>query len=80
MNGWIWLIGFYPKGPIQGIFVSSKAHLSLPTHSLSDQGDLLVVRPGNRNQVTCTEGEKINRCLTDLTVDGRMREFIFIFA
>ena len=53
-----WLIEFYPQGPRKGIFVSSKAHVSPPTHILSDQGDPLVVRPGSRTQVTCTEGEK----------------------
>ena len=35
-----WLVGFYPKGPRKGIFVSSKAHVSPPTRILSDQGDL----------------------------------------
>ena len=54
-----WLIGFRPQGPRKGIFVSSKAHVSLP-HILSDQGDSLVVRPGSRTPATCTEGEKPN--------------------
>ena len=39
-----WLIVFYPQGPRKGIFASSKAHVSPPTHILSDQGDRLVVR------------------------------------
>ena len=38
------LIGFYPQGPRKGIFVSSKAHASPPTHILSNQGDPLVAR------------------------------------
>ena len=52
-----WLIGFYPQGPMKGIFVSSKAHTSLQTQISSDQGDLLVVRLGSQSQVTCMEGE-----------------------
>ena len=62
-----WLIGFYLQGPRNWIFVSSKAHVSRPTHILGDQDDPLVVRPGSWTQATCAEGEKPNRCPTDLT-------------
>ena len=63
-----WLIGFYPQGSRKGIFVSSKAHVSPPTHILSDRGDPPVVRPGSRTQVTCTEGDMPNCCPTNLTL------------
>ena len=36
-----WLIGFYPQGPMKGIFVSSNSHVSSPTLILSDLGDPL---------------------------------------
>ena len=42
----------------------NKAHVYPPTHILSDQGDLLVVRPGSRTQVNGTEGEKPDHCCT----------------
>ena len=48
--GWL---GFCPQGPRKGIFVSSKAHVPLPTR-LSNQGDPLVVRPKSRTQATWT--------------------------
>ena len=54
-----WLIGFYPQGPRKGIFVSSKAHVSPPTHILRDQGDLHVVRPVTR-QATAGTGHRPN--------------------
>ena len=60
-------LGFYPQWQRKGKFVSSKPHVSPPTHISSDQGNPLVVRPGSRTQVTCTKGEKPNRCPTDLT-------------
>ena len=51
-----WLIGFCPQAQRKGIVVSSKAHVSPPTHIVSDQGDPLVVRLGSCTQATCMEG------------------------
>ena len=41
----------------------------MPSHILSEQGNLFVVRPGSQTLVTCTEGEKPKCCPTDLTAD-----------
>ena len=71
---------FYPQHSRtkEGIFLSRKAHVSPPTHILSNQGDLLAVRQGSRSQVTCMEGEKSNPCPTDL-ITWAFMYILFLF-